>query len=62
MLCPHKAQSVLPDSEWVAGSAETQTWLAGLGTGPAGAPLQTGASGDGRSGGETDCSNLHFTW
>lgn len=38
------------DSEQVAGSAGTQTWLAGLGTAPAGVPRQTGASGDDRSG------------
>lgn len=46
----HRVGLAPPDSEWAVGSAGTHTWLAGLGTGLAGARQQTGASGDDRSG------------
>lgn len=58
-LSLHRAQSAPPGSAWAAASAETQTWQADLGTGPAGAPQQTGASGDDRSVKKTDIQMLH---
>lgn len=59
---PRRVGSAPPNSEWVAGSAGIRTWWAGFGTGPAGAPRLTGASGDDKSGRRTGQLSCVLAW